>query len=151
MKFNWGMGIVVAMVAFMAFIVYFLIKATADTNYNHEFVTENYYEKELEYEKKSRLENITKQKGMQVAINYEKNKGVWLVFPPKEKIGNITGVVSFYRPNNQKLDFEQPIQVDENHRMHISPERLVDGRWDISVEYNSVDNQKYITTFKISY
>lgn len=150
MKNNWATGIVVAMLAFVLFIVYFLVKATTDVSYNHEFVTENYYEKELEYEKKNRQEDATRKKGMQVAISHESPQGVLFVFP--SKANSPKGMVSFYRPNNQRLDFVQPIKVDENGHMRVPHEKLVEGRWDISVEYTTgEDTQLYVTTLKIEY
>lgn len=153
MNFNWGKGIAVAILAFMAFITYYLVKATTDTNYNHEFVTDNYYEKELEAPKKALLEDATRQKGMQVGINLNSPNGITFAFPKAEKAPSIKGKISFYRPNNEKLDFETPITVDSEQKMHIPHEKLVNGRWNITVEYTSgADNQTHITTFdKIKY
>lgn len=153
MKFSWGKGIVLAIVAFMAFIVYFLVKATTDTSYNHEFVTENYYEKELEAPKRAQIEDFTRQKAMEVAIRYQNPDGITFTFPDLQKAPSIKGKISFYRPSNQKLDFELPIEVDAQQQMHIPHQKLVSGRWNITIEYTSgADNQTYITTFdKIKY
>lgn len=151
MKINWGIGIVIAILAFILFITYFLVKATIDNTYNHELVTENYYEKELQFEKLVQLEEATQKSGMQVAINYENGKGIQLTFPEKTKGNHIMGKVNFYRPDNEKLDFQLPIQTNEIQRMEIPHEQLLTGRWNISVEY-TIDHQKtYITNFKITY
>ena len=47
MKFNWGTGIVLAILAFVGFIMYFFIITLTDKKYDHQLVTEKYYEKKL--------------------------------------------------------------------------------------------------------
>ncbi|GIZ16613.1 cytochrome Cbb3 oxidase maturation protein CcoH [Capnocytophaga catalasegens] len=149
MKFNWGTGIVVAILAFILFIVYFLVKATTDKTYNHELVTEDYYKKEIEYQKTINKEEKTRKENMQVAIFYEKGKGIILTFPEKTTQKQVHGNVILYRPSNEKLDFTLPISL-QNNKMHIADEKLVAGRWNINIEY-IVDNQEYTTSFKIEY
>ena len=39
MKLNWGTGIVLAIVAFIGFIMYFVITMSTDTAYSHDLVT----------------------------------------------------------------------------------------------------------------
>lgn len=149
MKFNWGTGIVLSILCFMGFILFFFIKTTRNQEYNHELVTENYYEKELEYQNNINIENNTRNQAMQVAIYHQNNQGIQLTFPEKTKQKELSGVVRFYRPSNEKLDFEMPIKT-QNAVMHIPDEKLVKGRWNISVEYY-IENNKYITSFKITY
>ena len=149
MKLNWGTGIVVAILAFVLFIVYFLVKATIDKTYNHELVTEDYYKKEIEYQTTIDREEKTQKENMQVAIFYEKGRGVIFTFPEKISEKQIQGSVNFYRPSNEKLDFVLPILL-QNNKMTISDEKLIEGRWNINIEYK-VDNQEYTTSFKIEY
>ena len=40
MKFNWGTGIVIAIMAFMGFILYFVITMSTNNSYSHDLVTE---------------------------------------------------------------------------------------------------------------
>ena len=47
MKFNWGTGIVIAIISFISFILYFVITMTADKKYSHDLVTQKYYQQEL--------------------------------------------------------------------------------------------------------
>ena len=142
-------GIVVAILAFVLFIVYFLVKATIDKTYNHELVTEDYYKKEIEYQTTIDREEKTQKENMQVAIFYEKGRGVIFTFPEKISEKQIQGSVNFYRPSNEKLDFVLPILL-QNNKMTISDEKLIEGRWNINIEYK-VDNQEYTTSFKIEY
>ena len=43
MKFNWGTGIVLAFIAFISFIMYFVISMNTNNKYDHDLVSENYY------------------------------------------------------------------------------------------------------------
>lgn len=49
-KFNWGTGIVIAMVLFMTFILTFVYKSLTP-QYTHDLVSEDYYKDELLYQK----------------------------------------------------------------------------------------------------
>lgn len=50
MKLNWGTSIVVAFIAFVGFILYFVITMSVDKSYSHDLVTEKYYQKELQFQ-----------------------------------------------------------------------------------------------------
>ena len=51
MKINWGTGIVLAFVAFISFIMYFVVQMNMEDRADHELVTKDYYKKELAYQK----------------------------------------------------------------------------------------------------
>ena len=109
MKFNWGTGIVLAILAFVGFIMYFFI------------------------------------------IKQYEGKGIDLIFPNKTKDKMVIGLVKLYRPSDEKKDFVIPITGLNNQQIiNIPDEKLLPGRWDISVEY-SVDEKDYSTSFKIKY
>ena len=61
----------------------------------------------------------------------------------------IEGKVSLYRPSNKNLDFDLPLVFSEN-KLLIPDNRLLEGRWDISViwEYEGV---KYLFKDKVMY
>ena len=50
MRINWGTGIVLAFIAFISFIMYFVIQMNTDDRADHELVTTDYYKKELAYQ-----------------------------------------------------------------------------------------------------
>ena len=50
MKLNWGTGIVIAIIGFISFIMYFVISMSTGKSYNHDLVSDKYYQKELEYQ-----------------------------------------------------------------------------------------------------
>ena len=54
MKINWGTSIVLAIAAFISFIMYFVVSMSTDKSMEHDLVTEEYYKKELDFQ--SRLD-----------------------------------------------------------------------------------------------
>lgn len=133
MKINWGTGVVIAFGLFMTFILYFVFKVQSDSQYDHEMVTEEYYKKELGFQQqldKSQHAYDLKEK---LTITAQ-NEGLQISFPKSFDHTKITGKVSFYRPSNQKLDFEKTISLSGSNLL-IPKTDLVGGRWDITIDW----------------
>ena len=133
MKVNWGTGIVIAFALFMTFILYFVFKVQSDSQYDHEMVTEEYYKKELGFQQqldKSQHATDLKEK----LIVTPQDGGVLISFPKSFDPTKIKGKVSFYRPSNQKLDFEKTLSLSDSNLL-IPKTDLVDGLWDITVDW----------------
>ena len=140
-KFNWGTGIVVAMVAFMIFILSFVYKTIAIDKYEHQLVSEDYYKDELHYQQEiDKLNNAAK-----LTRNIELSNtgnGVKILFPEDMDFTKISGTILFQRLSNDKLDFSQGIQLTNNSQV-ITEEKLVEGKWVVRIEWN-YNNQEYL-------
>lgn len=148
MKINWGTGIVLAFIGFIAFILYFVVQMASDSKTNHELVTEDYYKKELEYQQEIDAQNNAKDNAWELDVRKVPG-GLQLSFPEKIAPSTITGTVSLYRPSNEHLDFDLPISLSNSHLL-IPDKRLLGGRWDISVSWMH-EGQKYLHKDKITY
>lgn len=138
-KLNWGTGIVIAFVLFIGFILYFVIKTSTNSKYDYDLVAKEYYKDELEYQQKiDKFEN-TKKNNYQIKVEVV-DEGIQLTFPDSITHKDIKGMVSLYRPSNQKLDREIPISLS-NSSLLIPKIVLVDGRWDIHVEWSYKDTE----------
>lgn len=134
--------------SFIAFILFFVIRMASDARSNHHLVTKDYYKKELAYQE----EINAQQKALDhkaLILRSTTQEGILLTFPEGFDNNKITGTVSLYRPSNEHLDFDFPISLSNAHLL-IPDERLLDGRWDISVSWNYEGNQ-YLFKDKISY
>ncbi|MEO8934051.1 MAG: FixH family protein [Xanthomarina sp.] len=133
MKINWGTGLVIAMVGFISFIMYFVIKVNIDSKYDHDLVIEEYYKAELGFQ-----DEINKEEKSQTLVeNIRTTKtedGLLIYFPEDLNTQEITGKVFLYRTSNKKLDFEMPILIS-NNTMLIPNDRLLDGRWNLKVDW----------------
>lgn len=133
MKFNWGTGIVIGIAAFMIFILQYVIRVQLDARYDNELVTEQYYQKETEINgNRLKQENANKLEG---TLRIETTaKGIEIYFPESFTANDIKGTVSLYRPSNQAFDQTIPLELSSNY-MLIPKSRLVDGRWDITLNF----------------
>jgi hypothetical protein len=133
MKFNWGTGIVLAFIGFISFIMYFVINMNTNDKYDHDLVTEDYYKQELEFQ--NEINKETNAKSLTNNVQWKKtDQGVIIIFPETLKANSITGKVFLYRPSNKQFDFEIPISLS-NHNLLIPDKRLLDGRWNIKVDW----------------
>ena len=148
MKFNWGTGIVMAFIAFISFILYFVIRMSTDEQTNHELVTKEYYKEELAYQKQIDAEKNAVTLGAQLKIK-KSERGLIIQFPDNYKPEEITGKVSLYRPSNRHLDVDFPISLSNTHLL-IPDNQLVDGRWDIAISWQYKGNS-FLHKEKLSY
>ena len=133
MKINWGTAIVIAFIGFIGFILYFVISISTDSTYDHDLVVEDYYQQELKFQNDIDKENNSKT--LANNISWKKtNDGIVIVFPESLDVEIIKGKVFLYRPSNKQLDFETEISLS-NHNLLIPDNRLLDGRWNIKVDW----------------
>jgi len=148
MKFNWGTSIVLVIIAFITFIMYFVISISSNKKYNHDLVSEKYYEKELIYQKD--IDAIKNGNSLKENVKIEKiTEGIKIIFPKEFDYKNITGKIFLYRPSNKHLDFEIPISLSKTYLL-VPEKHLLDGRWNISVLWN-YSNTPYLFKEAITY
>lgn len=132
MRINWGKGIVIAIVLFVGFIMYFVVTMTTQNEYNHDLVTDNYYEKELTYQQKINAAKNAQDLGENIAIEKTAD-GLIITFPKVFEKERTQGKVFLYRPSDKRLDFEIPFSLAKNYLL-VPDKNLLDGRWNIAVD-----------------
>ena len=148
MKINWGTAIVIAFVCFISFIMYFVITMSTNTKYEHDLVVEDYYGQELQFQ--TEIDNLKHSKTLKTDITWKKtNDGIVITFPEDKDINLVKGKVFLYRPSNKQFDFEIPISLS-NHNLLIPDKRLLDGRWNIKVDWKYKTNS-YLYKTEINY
>ena len=148
MKLNWGTGIVIAIIAFMSFIMYFVISMSTGENYNHDLVSEEYYKKELEFQGNINATKNAKELNENIKIK-RIPEGLKIYFPKEFNPKNIKGKVFLYRPSNKQLDFEIPISISNTYLL-VPEKRLLGGRWNIIVSWD-YKNKAYLFEKEINY
>ncbi|MBT8375508.1 MAG: cytochrome C oxidase Cbb3 [Winogradskyella sp.] len=148
MKVNWGTSIVIAIIAFIGFILFFVIKMSTNSKYDHDLVTEDYYQQELLYQTDIDKETNSRNLKEDVRIT-QLSEGIDITFPKNLDISLIKGKVFLYRPSNKQLDFEIPISLS-NHNLLIPDNRLLDGRWNIKIDWSYKENN-YLFKKELTY
>lgn len=148
MKWNWGKGLVVGMLAFMSFILYLVITMSTDKKYSHDLVTEEYYAKEMAYQKEiDAEENVL---SLSNKITGERTPEGWLLTFPKElQKPSHSGEVFLYRPSNKQLDFQFPLELSGQNLL-IPDNKLIDGRWNITIDFQH-EGKNFLYKEAISY
>lgn len=137
MKINWGTSIVIAIAAFMAFILFFVIKMSTNSKYDHDLVATEYYNNELAFQNEIDKEYNLAQLSGSIKID-QNEKGIFVIFPKDLESEKIHGKVFLYRPSNKKLDLEFPLLVSSNI-LFLPKKDLVDGRWNIIIDFTYKD------------
>lgn len=148
MKMNWGKGIVVAIILFVSFIMFFVIKMTTNNDYNHDLVTDKYYEKELKYQEKIDASQNAKELGEKILFDKTAD-GLIITFPKQLQGKSLEGKVFLYRPSDKQLDFEIPLSNVQDYLL-VPDKSLLGGRWNISIEVTQ-DKKNYFFTEEIVY
>lgn len=139
MKINWGTGIAIAIVFFIAFILYFVVTMTTNNKYSHDLVTEKYYQQELNYQQE--IEALKNADDFKEKITFSKSEeGLNIKIP--NTLSTEQFKVFLYRPSNKQLDFEVSFS-NTNSYLLVPDKRLVDGRWNMKMLWNS-KNKNYL-------
>lgn len=134
MKINWGTGLVIGMVLFIGFIMFFVVQIMTDKQYDYDLVTEDYFGKELVYQKE--LDALENSNTLEHNLSSKRTEKGWeITFPEEIEPSEISGTVLLYRPSSKKLDFELPIVLTDGVLL-IPDEKMVGGRWVTKVNWN---------------
>ena len=148
MKINWGTGIVLAMLAFISFILFLVITMTTNKELDHDLVVEEYYKKELDFQDQLDREHNAQQLAEDIRIE-QTAEGIVVRFPDALEPGKIKGKLLLYRPSNKQLDLQLPVSLS-THTLLIPDERLVGGRWNIEIDW-SYQQESYFFQQELTY
>ena len=147
MKWNWGIGIIITFIAFISFILYFVITMMTDKRLDFDMVDENYYQQELQVQKDIDKQNNANSENVNLVYSEQKDS-VCFTFPKNLDLSKIKGKVVFYRPSNKILDFEMPLELKTN-QLVIPKTKLVSGRWNVSIDWQ-YEEKTYMEKFNLN-
>lgn len=140
---NWGKGITIAIILFMGFILFMVVKATQTST---DLYAEDYYAQEVNYQ-----ETIdAKRNGKRLTGNMEftfSDKNVMVEFPSELASENVSGTLHFYRVENASFDRTFPIKLNGSS-MTINREQLVVGSYQVKANF-SIDKKPYLLEMPI--
>lgn len=141
MKISWGTAIVMAIISFIAFIMFFVITMMTDDAYSHDLVVEEYYKTELTFQEQlDKTQNATL---LSENITLKRtSEGVVITFPQELEFSKIEGNVFLYRPSNKQLDFEIPLSLSSNQLL-VPDKNLLGGRWNIIIDWTYGEEAYY--------
>lgn len=131
MKITWGKGISIAMIAFMSFILYMVFTLMAT---NTDLESEDYYQKEIEFETEIKAVNNTNKLNEKVKVS--QNEDFLIVqFPNLENMDSLS--VFLFRPNNEKED--QLFTIEDSKTLIIPNKKLKIGSYNLKIQFKIKD------------
>ena len=142
-KVNWGTGIVIAIIGFISFIMYFVVRMNVEDKFDHDLVVEEYYKQETHFQDKlDAAQNAAHLKGTPKVEKLK--KGIQITFPNAWNLNQAEGTCTLYRPDNKKLDLEIPLEV-KNNQFLIPDEKIVEGSYKIQLSWKQEGKSYYYT------
>jgi hypothetical protein len=124
-KWNWGTGIFIFIALFLlvnAVVVFLSLQQRND------LVAEEYYPQGLEYQKQiDRFANANALSG-EILIN-ENADDLEIIYPIDMKGKNVKGQVVFFRPSDERADFNDSIRFDTSMIQRISVHKIMKGKY----------------------
>jgi nitrogen fixation protein FixH len=134
MKWNWGTGLFVFFVLFVATLAFVLYQSTKVDN---ALVMDNYYEEDLNYQAHYEKKQNTAELAEKVSVSYVKETGeLQLQFPDNAiEIPDITGNIWIYRPSDKEQDVTQTFQLVNAFTWKKNIGSLEPGRWKVKIDW----------------
>lgn len=126
-NFSWGHGVVIALFAFIVFILSMLF-LFPNGQKNSEMVTDNYYEEELKYQDVIDAKKSADDLQEKPVYSQEKD-GIKIVFPKEYNNSNTTVKFVLNRTDDQNLDIKKPVQLDAAQSFLIPGQVLKVGNY----------------------
>ena len=125
---NWGKGITIAIIAFMAFILSMVVQTfqrDADLIQDDYYINEANYDSDKAAAKNYDLSELN-------VIFQRTNKGVLLMSPGQEIKD---GTILFYRADKKLWDRKYPVNLDENYSQVFPINDFHNGYYDIQLSW----------------
>ncbi|UWX60127.1 FixH family protein [Chryseobacterium oranimense] len=126
-NFSWGHGVVIALFAFIAFILSMLF-LFPNGQKNSEMVTDNYYEEELKYQDvidaKKRADDLQEK-----PVYSQEKSGIKITFPKEYNNTNTTVKFVLNRTDDQNLDIKKSVQLDASQSFTVPGQVLKVGNY----------------------
>ena len=137
MKFNWGIGITIAIILFMGYILLMVYKATSTEQH---LQAEDYYSQEISYQTK--IDALRLGDEFSKSVKFVQNaNGAELILPEGFTTDNNSINLHLLRPNDSSLDLKFKLSPEDNT---IGREKLLGGFYKVTISWIT-DGEKYAT------
>jgi len=124
-KFDWGTGIFIFIALFLLVNAFVIYKSFQQRN---DLVIEEYYPQGLEYQKQiDRFANANSLSG-KIQIRTDANE-LSISYPLDLKGKDIKGKVIFFRPSDERADFNDSIKFDTAMIQRIAADKMMKGKY----------------------
>lgn len=137
----WPVGITTFFVLALVFLVTFIIWAM---HQREDLVTDNYYEKEVEFQQQLDQQSRTAAFASQVAVAYDAMLHNITITLPAAQAASAVGQIQLYRPSDASLDRTVPLAVNQDGVQQLDAKGLPAGLWKIRVKWTTGGEEYFI-------
>ncbi len=140
-SWDWGKGLTVAI---LLFIITTLSVVGYIISLDYHMVTENHYEKAVNYQ--DHIDRVEQAGSMDRPVEIKllrEEQVVRLQFPNTLALDNLEGTVELYRPNDSSLDQKIDLALDRNGVQEINGHNLAKGKWLVKVSWSAEGKNYY--------
>jgi hypothetical protein len=131
MKFNWGTGIVLALIIMMSGMLFLVSIALRQDN---DLVDKDYYQKSITYQE--HIEKVRNNEALAEKIRFEiEPESMKLIFPNLADAKEYSGEIHFYSPVEAKRDLIVSIKPDSSLFQNIDLKDLEKGRYQVKINW----------------
>jgi len=139
LRFNWGTGIVLAMIIMVSGMIYLVSIAIRQ---DYDLVDKDYYQKSITYQQ--HIEKVRKNDALAEKIKFSLSpESFKLTFPNLAANQEYSGEIHFYSPVAEKRDLTLKIKLDENYSQTIDLTGLEKGRYQVKIDWNISGTEYY--------
>lgn len=132
-KFNWGTGIVIALVIMISGMT-FLVSVAVRQDYD--LVDKDYYQKSVNYQQ--HINEVRNTDALAEKIRLEQTTDILkLTFPNLANVQEYSGSIHFYSPVEEKRDLTLKINLDNTYRQFIVLKNLKNGRYQVKIDWKA--------------
>lgn len=138
-KFNWGWGISMVYIWFVVGMLSLVYMASQESI---EFVTQDYYGKELNYQ--DHIDRINRTNQLSEKLQWQVNsKQIKFKFPATASGKDIKADILFYRPSDSKKDFTLTVIPDSLGEAVIVSDKLQQGVYRMQIDWQAGTESYY--------
>lgn len=133
MKFNWGTGLVIAMVVMIGGMITLV---TIAVRQDYDLVEDNYYQKSVNYQQHIDKEKRTDELGKKITFSQTKDS-LTITFPNVGEFIGYSGKIHFYSPVAEIRDLTLPVKLNSVFSQSIDLNRLEKGRYQVKIDWSA--------------
>ena len=133
---NWGHKITLAILLFVAFIGYMVVRAFQE---NIDLVSDDYYAREISFEDKMRQQaNFNVLEDPPTVLNT--GEEIIITFPGTS---HVDGIIHFYHPSRELFDKYYELSIAEDRSFVVNRNDLVAGLYRVNMTWRSDDKEYF--------
>lgn len=133
MKFNWGTGVVLALLVMISGMI---VLVSIAVRQDFDLVDNDYYQKSITYQQ--HIEKVGNTAALEQKIVFELSAdSLKLTFPNLTNYADYTGEIHFYSPVEAKRDFSLGVKLGSGYTQIIDIQNLDKGRYLVKIEWTA--------------